>query len=38
MYKKIGRIVLNQKVRGYLLSRQIFKFGLIKKEKIINKI
>ncbi len=33
MYKKIGQKVPNQKVCVYLSSRQIFKFGIIKKKK-----
>jgi hypothetical protein len=33
MFKKIGQKVLNRKVCLYLPSRQIFKFGIIKKKK-----
>jgi hypothetical protein len=33
MYKKIGQKVHNRKVCVYLPSRQIFKFGIIKKKE-----
>jgi hypothetical protein len=33
MFKKIGQKVLNRKVCLCLPSRQIFKFGIIKKKK-----
>ena len=38
MYKKIGQKILIRKVCVYLPSRQIFKFGKLKREKVINKI